>query len=248
MIDFISNFFNKEKPDIEFVDTLRLSYTKAPIRLAKDEPVFFADAQKEQFKKYSFPFCPGMDDLSKYGYILPAWHDFHLKSNKAGHLAFIGGNKRGHGFAEPVPMEKEVVTGIFELQDGITLNPWKFDSPWGIFVNKEISCFLMPAFFHSTFLDDVYVYPGIVDYSKGFKTINFICALKRDAEVKIKCGEPLLHILPFHNKTIKAEFGPASPRQLDQFKSQIHNSQKQFYRKNLMVKKRFDLKEQQEND
>jgi hypothetical protein len=238
----IFNIFKKKKLDIEFVDTSRMIYQQAPIRLAKDEPIHFSEKQKKEHGKFMFPFCPGIYDYAKYGYILPAWEDFHIKANKAGTVAFIGGKRGNHVFHKPSRMGHKIVDGVFEPTDEVPLNAWKFDSPWGIFVNKNISCFLMPAIYHSTFLDDLYVYPGIVDYN-NFHTINFIFSPKRECEVHINYGDPLLHILPFNNDSIKGGYGPGEDHQLDKFKNQIPHSENQYYRKNLSVKKEFKLGE-----
>lgn len=234
-------FFNKRK-DIEFVDTTRNAYMHSPIVPAKKVPIPFADMQREKHGKYKFSLCPGMYDYSAYGYIMPAWDDFHIKTNKAGSTCLEGGYRRTQErFNPPNRMDADVVDGVFKPQDGIDVHVWKFNSPWGIFVNKNISCFLMPAFYHAKYLDDVYVYPGIVDYSKRFHTINFICALKRDCEVHIKQGEPLLHILPFHNGDIDAISRPAEKEDMDSFNSTIYNSNSNFYRKYLYIKKKFSL-------
>ena len=235
-------WFSKKRKDIEFVDTSRNAYLHSPIIPAKKVPIPFADDQRQKHGKYKFSFCPGMYDYSAYGYIMPAWDDFHIKTNKAGSTALQGGyRKTQDNFTPPNRMDADVVDGVFKPQDGIDVHVWKFNAPWGVFVNKNISCFLMPAFYHAKYLDDVYVYPGIVDYSKRFHTINFICALKRDCEVHIKQGEPLLHILPFHNGDIESVSRPAEQEDIDSFKSTIYNSQSNFYRKFLYVKKKFSL-------
>ena len=234
------------KDDIEFVDTTRMAYLKTPILLAKNVPTHFLDKQKEISGKYKFAFCPGMHDYARYGYIVPAWEDFHIKTNKAGSSALIGGN-RGSKFKQPVRMDSRIVDGVFHLDDGIDLHVWKYDSPWSIFVNKNISCFLMPAFYHSKFLQDVFIYPGIVDYTNKFHTINLIFALKRDCEIHIKQGEPVLHVIPFQNKEISGSYRPGDQEHIDSVETSIPNSQKAFYRKHLSIKKKFSLDKRQDD-
>ena len=229
------------KDDIEFVDTTRLAYISSPIVPAKSVPTHFSTNQKETYGQYKFAFCPGMHDYATVGYIIPAWEDFHIKTNKAGSTALQVGRLSQSKFEPPNRMDNQVVDGVFELQDGIGLHVWKFNSPWGIFVNKNISCFLMPAFYHAKYLDNVYVYPGIVDYGKRFHSSNFICALKRDCEVHIKQGDPLLHVIPFYNSSISGSSRPAESEDMDSFRTTIYNNDKNFYRKYLQIKKRFTL-------
>jgi hypothetical protein len=99
----------------------------------------------------------------------------------------------------------------------------------------------MPAFFHSTFLDDLYVYPGVVDYNK-FTTLNFICSPKHECEVQIKAGDPILHVIPFiTNKDIVASYGPASKEQKDYPKTIKWFHELNFYRKYYMIRKKYKI-------
>jgi hypothetical protein len=233
--------FNKLKLDLEFVDVSKSAYLKTPIKLAKEISPAFTETQKQASGKFVFANCPGMTDYAQLGYIIPAWVDMRIIANKAGVRAFIGSQNRGsHGFDQPTKMEANMVNGIFNTEDGIPLEALKFVSPWKIFTTKNISALLLPAVFHSTFLDDLYVYPGIVDY-KDFHVTNFICSPKRKCEIEIKAGDPLLHVIPFVNTEIKAGYGPASAEQIDTCRNEIISDDNQFYRKFLRYTKSFKL-------
>lgn len=227
--------FWQKSNDIQFVDTTRRVYNTHPIQLAKNVKAPFQATQMNAFSEYKFAICPGMIDYKNFGYIVPAWDDIHILANKAGTAAVVGGGSRATAFAQARGMDPNIVEGIFQ-PDEVPLAPIHVGSPWSIFVNnKKMSAMLMPAFYHSSFLDDLYVFPGIVDYG-NFTVMNFIFAAKRPCNITIKVGEPLLHIIPFLGNDIKAGYGPAEDHQIDAANS-IFSSSKQFYRRYLQRRK-----------
>lgn len=228
-------FRKKQKPDIEFVDVSRKAYTYNPIQMAKDVPTHFTEHQIKKYGSFKFPHCPGMIDLKNYGYIIPAWDDIHIMANRAGTMAVVGGSndKRPTPFPPAGKMSTDIGDGIFEPK-GVPYEVLHIGSPWKIMANnKMMSVLALPAFYHSTFLDDIYVYPGIVDYGK-FCDVNLICSAKRPCNITIKAGEPLLHIIPFHGQEIVGGYGPATEFHEDQASSFVSTS-KQFYRKLCQV-------------
>jgi hypothetical protein len=238
------NFLKKDKPDLEFIDSSEVVYPHYPPILAKDlKPL--KEHQEKKFESYIFPQCPGMHDYSRMGYIIPAWSNFHIKANKAGCVAFLGSDgenrdKRGTPLGQPKNMDVKITDGLFKL-NGIDPCIWNFPGAWKVFGNGNVSALVMPAFFHSTFLDDLYVYPGVVDYNK-FTTLNFICSPKHECEVEIKAGDPILHVIPFiTNKDIVASYGPASKEQEDYTKILKWYHELNFYRKYYMVRKKYKI-------
>ena len=231
--------------DIEFVDVKRITYQTFPIQLAKDVKTATFDIQKQKHGKHSFAHCPGMINYAELGYIIPAWVDIHILANKAGVAHYIGSGHRGEkGYDSARDMDPTFLDGIVNLEDDIPAKALLFPSPWGIFSKENISALLLPAVYHSTFLDDLYVVPGVVDYHK-FHTANFICMPKRRCEIHIKAGDPLLHVIPMWNKDMKAGYGPGEDSQVDLHLNQIPTQEKQYYRKYMQLKKKFDLEEMQ---
>lgn len=233
---------------IEFVDTSKLVFSSLPILLAKDVEINCRKAAEDSGQKFTFPLCPGMFDYSKLGYVMTAWSDIHFKANKAGVVAIIGGARKKTSFSQPAPMDPGIVTGLFNTQDGIPLKPFNLNSPWKVFsYDKDISALLLPAWYHSPieFLENFYVYPGIVDYNT-FHTCNVILAPKKKMEYTIKSGDPILHIIPIYNKNISCGYGPPTVEQesLTKYDPTFHRNQ--FYRKNHSVKKNFQLEENKE--
>jgi len=162
-------------------------------------------------------------------------------ANKAGVIAGIGSKERGaHGFNKPINMNSDIVDGFTIPEDDVPFKIFKVDSPWKIFGHGDVSALLLPAVFHSNFLDDLYVWPGVVDYKK-FHVANFIFSAKRKCEVHIKAGDPLLHVIPFWNKDMLAGYGPGTDIQIDATRNEIPTNTKQYYRKNQLINKIFNL-------
>lgn len=241
------NWFRKDDVDFKFADALEGSvYPHYPPVLAKDlKPL--KEHQEKKFGDYRFPGCPGMHDYSRLGYIIPAWTNFHIKANKAGTVVMIGSSgenerkKRGTIASAPQEMARDITDGAFQLQDGVDGSVWNSPGPWKIYSKKKLSCLVLPAYFHSTFLDDLFVYPGVVDY-QNFTVINFICSAKRPCELEIKAGDPLLHVIPFiTTKDIVASYGPATQREVDATKLPKWFHESNFYRRYYMIRKKFKL-------
>lgn len=239
------SWFKNRKEDLQFVDDSGVVYPHYPPVLAKSIKPLRAH-QEEKFNEYKFPGCPGMHDYSRLGYIVPAWSNINIKSNKAGCVTMIGSvgsdaDKRGTPLKQPLPMSIDITDGMFKLEDGIPMSVWNCPAPWRIFGNGKVSTLILPAWFHSNFLDDIHIYPGVVDYN-GFNTINFIFSPKRKCEFTIKAGDPLLHVIPFiTEKTIVASYGPGTQKQLDSAKIVKWFHESNFYRKYYMIRKKFEI-------
>ncbi len=241
-------WFNKNERDLEFIDSSRSIYPHFPVQRAKDVKPLAFDHQKKQYNKFLFPVCPGMIDYSQLGYIIPAWVDMHIKANKAGVVSFIGSRERGtHGMALPQRMNTDVIDGFIKPTDEVPLTVVKFDSPWSIFTKGKISALLMPPLYHAGWLEDLHVWSGVVDY-KNFHACNFICSPKRKCEVHIKSGDPLMHVIPFWTKDILAGYGPGRDDQLHRTKNSMPGDDSQYYRKNQMINKKFNLSKGLKND
>lgn len=230
----------KTQNDIDFIDKSRVLYQRWPVQLASEVPTLAREHQKEKHGKYLFPHCPGMIDYAQMGYIVPAWTDIKIKANKAGVVVGIGSGQKRRDFQPPQRMEEKIVEGFFTPQDGVPFIAHKLTSPWHIITDNNISAILVAPTYHTTWGDDLHIWPGIVDY-KNLADTHVIFSAKRECEVVIKTGEPLLHVLPFYNKKISAGFGAATPEQVDRIDSTIYKDDSQFYRKFLAVKKFFSL-------
>lgn len=235
--------------DLEFVDTSNSIFATVPIQLAKDVPVVTRKIVEDKGNKFTFPLCPGMWDFSRMGYILPAWTDFHIKSNKAGVAVVVGGGGKPTPFMTPFSMDTSISDGLIEYK-GVSDNVYNFASPWRVFSNtKNISCLLLPAWYHTKkeILDNLYFYPGVVDYDR-FRALNVIVSVMNKCTLTIKAGEPLLHIIPFFNERIVCGYGPPTPAQSAETNYDPVTHTNHFYRKKQQVKKDYKLNEPENNE
>ena len=232
--------FKKRELDIEFVDSTYKAFMRNPVVRASDvQPRCYAP-QKEKFGKVRFPQCPSMIDYARLGYIIPAWADMHILANKAGVSYRLGSKDRGSPFAAGRPMNASIIEGVLDPEDDVPLTVIHFGSPWNIFAAKGVSALLMPATYHSDFLDDLMILPGAVDYDK-FHTVAMICAPRRACDIHIRAGDPLLHVIPFRTEDIKGGFGPASIEQHGELSNQMYTGDSQIYRKMYQRIKKFTL-------
>lgn len=232
--------FKKREFDIEFVDSTHKAFMRNPVMRASDvHPRCYAP-QKEKFGKVRFPQCPSMIDYARMGYIIPAWADIHILANKAGVSYRVGSKQRGTTFAAGRLMDPSIIEGVLDPEDDVPLTALHFGSPWSIFTSKGISAFLMPATYHSDFLDDLMILPGVVDYDE-FHTVAMICAPRRNCDIHIRAGDPLLHVIPLRTEGIKGGFGPATMEQQGAISNQMYTGNSQIYRKMYQTIKKFTL-------
>jgi hypothetical protein len=222
-------------------------YPIHPIRKASSFESLNRKCQVEKYGKEILDQCPGISDYKKYGWIMPAWDDIFIKATKNHTIAYIGSrpidgakSRATTGMTCPGRMDRNMIDGLVHT-DISGYEPLHFGCPWGV-ETENVSLFLLPAYYHSRFLDDIIIYPGIVDYQKGFSTISFICSPKRECEIRINAGEPLLHIIPFtKNITFDGYCGKADSYFEDKSKG-LWSSCKQFYRRYVMKKNNTTMK------
>lgn len=236
MIKYIKNLFSEE-PIIRFSP-----YSGSPdcsaitnIKLAKDVKPKWLENQRTFKPEEKFVQCPGMDDLYKAGYIIPAWTDIKIKANKTGTvIKFLNEYP-----IAPQPMSPKLVQGIIEVDKNVKFAPTKINSPWCIFTKSGYSALVLPATYHSPFLRDLFVYSGIVDYD-NFNTINMIFSAVRECEIDIPAGTPLLQIIPYKREVVTGEV--TAPNQKDiqahefQFPTRVKSAYRKFFHKKKVYK------------
>lgn len=232
----------KEKPILRFRSIRGTPHISdiSTIKRAQDVRPEWWLKQKGLEVKDRFHNCPGMTDLMHAGYIIPAFTDLHLKCNSAGTVLKTLNRPSVEMGIQLEPMSQKLVAGVHTPTD-IAFQPFKIQLPWAIFARKGYSAYVLPATFHSPFLDDIYVYPGIVDYD-GFTTINFIFSMKRACEVEIPAGTPLLQVLPYKRETYSADVAAANPDEMAYYQGGFPTRVRSAYRKFFHKRKRYNLK------
>lgn len=239
-----------KKSDIDFIDADN-SVAHIPelaIKRARDVEPFFKQHQKEKYGEYKFPACPGMLDFSRIGYIIPAWGPLKIKANSAG-VATLNTppaelkTHKNIAFMPGLRFDEDVIDGLFQPQDNVRLSVFNFPGPWRIRCRKGLSMIVMPPYYHFRHLDSLHIIPGVVDYSTGFQTVNFIAAVKKETEVHIEAGEPLIQVIPIPTAAITATYGKEHDyknKSIDNSDSTL-KSYRQWYSKYLKLNKKFNL-------
>lgn len=200
------------------------------IQLASEViPAWLNEQKNYENSRHRFQNCPGMADLMRAGYIITAWDDIRIKANRAGVVV-----KLEKSYTHPAePMTAAVVAGVTN-PDGIGLHVSKLNAPWSVTTRKGYSAMVLPATYHSPFLDDLHVYGGIVDYDE-FHTINFIFSPLRECELLIPAGTPLLQVIPYKRETMEGVTGSSTQRDRDKhyftFPTRVRSAYRKFFHK-----------------
>lgn len=240
-------FKKKQVADLSFVDTSDLGvYQHLSVERAVDVPYLAEKLQKERYGVKKFRHCPGMSDYANLGYIIPAWCDMEFMANRADVCAYRGVTHSGTRSFEvgppPVEMGTDIPDGFVSIDSDISFKVFKFESPWQIFCNGEISALLLPPVYHAAWCNNLFFWPGCVSYKK-FTIANVMLTVKKQGRTTIRAGEPLIHVIPFNDKAINATVGPATQEQIHYSKGLINRTDNQIYRKLLNAKRFFGFSE-----
>lgn len=137
--------------------------------------------------------CPGIMDIIKAGYIIPAWKDFlvDVKDNKIRiqTIQVEGNNLEITIWNDP--------SRIINEDDSWCDEVVKLNSPW-ICKSKALILFKSIAYNKNSFFE---VYEGIVDPNTHPGQDIFLKFKREDAQYFIKAGTPLAQIIPFNINT-----------------------------------------------
>ena len=137
----------------------------------------------------SMKVCPGIHDIMRAGYIIPAWCDFYLDLTK--HEAKFE-SSNGERFYSVMP---QVANKNFPFPKGHETLFFKFRTPWRIESNSELSVLVTSPKYK---FDLPYqMYEGVMDINPYIAELNFIISVPRGGYVEFKRGDPLIQIIPF---------------------------------------------------
>lgn len=241
MISFFKSMFSKltdTSPIIKFKCNVSGYELVRPVVCAKDvKPEWMVKQIKEaeRTNKIKFSACPGMHDYYRSGYIIPAWEDFEIIVDEKDIKINIG---TGTKFS-CLPWETmaySVVAGAANIDEDIAPHAVKLPCPWKVFTKPGYSAFVIPALYHSPFLRDLYLYPGINDYDE-YHTINVMLSPLRKMHVKIYAGTPLLQVIPYKREDITAEVGYITREEAGLATFKTNTKAPGFYRRFIHQKK-----------
>jgi hypothetical protein len=244
MFDKIRNYISEmmtDEPAIRFSSVATHPYISdiTDIKLAKDIIPDFVKAQRGRPANEKFLNCPGMADFLRAGYIIPAWTDFEIKSNRSGtHIKALSGFEAG-----PVSgLNYKLVDGLVPLNN-VPGAVNKVPCPWAVFTKKGWSAYVMPAYYHSPFLKDLYMYPGVIDHD-NFCQMNWLFTAMHECHIHIPAGTPILQIIPFKREIIKGKSMKGTEHDIDFHKYGYPTKWRSAYRRLFHKKKEFKLETQ----
>jgi len=234
--------------NVDFVDITKKIYSLHPIQKAVSVEGAHKKIQLEKHGRETFVDCPGIFDYKSQGWIMTAWDEFTVYASEGATMAYAGSDGRPTDFPTPKPIHKTNPNPMSaDITDGIPndatecpvkrLQPLHFCSPWRVQPQNDISLLLMPPFYHSQYImENFMIYPGIVDYTQKFHTINVIMSPKKEGTFVIKAGTPLLHMIPIQKGTYNLKYGPQTKEDIG-----VVASAKQFYRRYIMKRSKYTL-------
>ncbi len=229
----------KGQPHVRFKCNTGGYYVSSPVVPARSILPYWLKKQLEK-KNVKFVKCPGMHDQSHQGYLITAWSDIHIKANSQG--VIVDMPLVGEASLKAQFMDFDLVDGLAPIREGVAKKIVKLPGPWGIYTKKGYSAYVLPATFHSPFLDKLYVYGGVVDY-ENFHTVNFIFSPLGPCEFTIPMGTPLLQVIPFKRESMHAETGHATRLESDQHRYSMPTRVLSAYRHLFHKKKVFTMKD-----
>lgn len=196
---FVGNLFDND-PEIRFACTKGAPHVSplTRIELARSVMPEWIKDQKENNNTDKFLNCPGMSDYAKAGYIIPAWSDMEIKANRGGTVIKYNNNYN----TQESNLNFKMVEPMVPINSSVRGLVIKVPCPWAIFAKPGWSGYLVPAYYHSPFLKDLFMYPGIIDFDT-FHTINFVFTALHECELTIPAGTPLLQLIPFKREIVR---------------------------------------------
>lgn len=199
--------------------------------------------RKEQTGDNKFHDCPGMLDYANTGYIVTAHTDIHIIANEVGgHIRVMGTPVHGPDGdrLNPGPFDYGMVKGLAQLEDDVKGRADKIPLPWSVQFPKGYSAYVMPAIMHAEYLDNIFVYPGVVHFDK-YHQLNFVYTARKVCDFVIPAGTPLLHIIPFKREDFVAVCDKATIEEREIHLHSMPSRKKRYYRRFLADQKSYKM-------
>jgi hypothetical protein len=159
--------------------------------------------------------CPGIYDILRIGYIVPAWCDFYidLTSPEQG-VGFESSS--GEDFLSVFPISASRGFSFPEDHESLFL---KFRTPWKIQSDDNLSVLVsQPKYQYNL---PYTMYEGSMDVGPFIADINFIISVKKGSFIEFKRGDPLIHLIPFETNSFKSTIKPIDDSIYAEWKRQM---------------------------
>ena len=141
--------------------------------------------------------CHGLHELYTNGIIIPAWDDFSAEMINDNRHSIYSRTNTVKGEHHPrYQYNNEIFKGYSHL---------KFLSPWYLKEKTGVKFIWMdPIWNRSTNLRDMSILPAILDF-KTQHASHINTFIKNGSTVKVKIGDPLVHLIPMSEKKINVK-------------------------------------------
>lgn len=161
--------------------------------------------------------CPGIHDILKLGYMVPAWCDFYIDlTNPDRGVGFESSS--GDDFLDIFPLS---ASRGFTFPEGHAPMFLKFRSPWRIQSTDNLSVLVTAPKYQ--FNNSYTVYDGAMDVGPFIADVNFIISVKQGSYIEFKRGEPLLQLIPFETNSFKSDVKPVDDSIYAKWKQQMRS-------------------------
>jgi hypothetical protein len=175
------------------------------------------EANPSYINNQTMKICPGIHDVLKLGYMIPAWCDFYIDlSNPDRGVAFE--SSTGDDFLDIFPLSS---SRGFTFPEGHAPIFLKFRSPWRVQSNDNLSVLVTQPKYQFNKLYSVY--DGAMDVGPFIADINFIISAKQGSYIEFKRGDPLVQLIPFETNSFKSEIKPVDDSIYATWKQQIRS-------------------------
>ena len=219
------NFFKKSKDTIEFVSLVSGVTEMHPVFEAKKfKPNWAIKAlsnYKERIKTEPnfnhIALCPGIFDLFKTGYIVPAWHDTLVRTNgdqDTFQWAVPNFEELGiTGVNQPVGTHLPEISNMLPHRPGSLKGVVKFNTPWRIIAPKGIKFIVIPIAYQDDCLFDASI--GILDPAISNEINIQVNWNGLNGEYKVKAGTPMCQLIPMTERNLNYVVRTATKHDLD---------------------------------
>ncbi len=160
--------------------------------------------------------CPGIFDLYNYGFIVPAWHDFIIRTeiNKDG----FGWKIPNQGLAELmgstniIGMHQKSITDMLPRKPTAINQIVKLNTPWHVIAPKGVKFLILPIAYPDSF--EFESCTGILDPGISSEINVQLNWNIKDGETLIKAGTPLMHIIPISEEKFQVSCRDATSSDL----------------------------------
>jgi hypothetical protein len=200
-------FFRKQKPTINFVPAMEALAENVPVQKASDVlPTWWKDIKppvKDPFfvgsasnSNSSIKRCPGIMDILKHGWIIPAWCDIAIKVNGRIGLQWKFSDSR---FFASCHTHDQFLDHVPEYIRKKYFWVLKLHNPWSVVTSPGYSTIHIDPFYHfNEFFDTA---SGIqeTDY---YHDTNIFLYIKKEGSFIIERGTPLVILYPYKREEI----------------------------------------------